>query len=119
MKKTPPARRPQTRQVSVDTAPSTARLWAFGTFLACVVGLAVVFYGIFRVHRVDVVGHSLPVAMIQRVAGVDDQNVFTVQSDQVVARLAVIREIVVGRVETSFPDRVTIYAQERQPMVVW
>ena len=46
-------------------------------------------------------------------AAVRGQNIFTVRSDQVVARLIRVREIVVQRVETSLPDQVTIYASLR------
>jgi cell division septal protein FtsQ len=47
------------------------------------------------------------------------QNIFTIQSDRVVSRLSNIREIAVRRVETDFPDRVTIYALMRTPLVAW
>lgn len=73
--------------------------------------------GVFRVRQVEVVGRDLPVNQIVQAAGVHGQNLFTIQSDQVSRRLASVREIVVQRVESSFPDRVTIYAVLRKPFV--
>jgi cell division septal protein FtsQ len=87
--------------------------------LACAGLLAVAATGLFRVKHVDVVGANVPVDKIVQTAGVTGQNVFTIRSDQVVARVSRIREIVVERVDTTFPDRVTIYATERTPAVAW
>jgi POTRA domain, FtsQ-type len=75
--------------------------------------------GVFRVRNVNVVGTNLPVNLIVQTAGVRGQNLFTVQSDLVSRRLASVKEIAVQRVETSFPDRVTIYAVLRKPFVAF
>ncbi|HEX8918785.1 MAG TPA: cell division protein FtsQ/DivIB [Chloroflexota bacterium] len=114
-----PPRKAATRGKDTRLSSPAALWWSVGALLLCVSSLGAIFFGMFRIHQIDVVGSGLPSATIRQEAGVADQNVFTVQSDQVVARLSNIREIVVGRVETSFPDRVTVYAQERRPMVVW
>jgi cell division septal protein FtsQ len=94
-------------------------LWYGSALLACAGLLAVAAAGLFRVKHVEVVGANVPVDKIVQTAAVTGQNVFTVRSDQVVARVSRIREIVVERVDTTFPDRVTIYATERTPAVAW
>lgn len=94
-------------------------VWPLLAFVACVVGLAVALAGIFTVRQVVVVGTNLPRSQIQQVADVSGHNVFTVRSDTVVTRLGAIPQIVVQRVETSFPGRVTIYARERIAMAAW
>jgi cell division septal protein FtsQ len=114
-----PPRQPPSHQGELRNPRPDALWWSLAALLVCLTGLATVVLGMFRIQHVEVVGAGLPASTIRQVAGVTDQNVFTVQSDQVVARLASIHEIVVGRVDTTFPDKVTIYAQERTPMVVW
>jgi cell division septal protein FtsQ len=73
----------------------------------------------FKVREVRVVGANVPSDAIVAAAGIVGQNIFTVQSDRVVSRLSSIREIAVRRVETDFPDSVTIYALMRTPFVAW
>jgi hypothetical protein len=75
--------------------------------------------GLVKVLEVRVVGANLPAGAIVAASGVVGQNIFTVQSDQVVSRLSSIREIAVRRVEADFPDTVTIYALMRTPLVAW
>jgi hypothetical protein len=75
--------------------------------------------GQFAVRQIQVVGAGLPVDTIDRAAGVEGANIFTVRSDEVVANLASLQEIAVQRVDVSFPDHVTIYARMRQAMVAW
>ena len=87
--------------------------------LVCLASLSAALGGVFRVRQVEVVGANLPVDTIVRTAGVSGQNLFTVRSDQVVARLSRVRAIVVHRVDLSFPDRVTIYASLRPTLVAW
>lgn len=87
--------------------------------LLCLAALAAAFAGIFKVKTIQVVGSGLPQARILAVAGLSGANIFTVRSDEVVARLTAVREIVVTGVETSFPDRVTIRAQIRPSLVAW
>ena len=87
--------------------------------VACLGFLGAAAAGSFRVRRVEVVGHDLPRATIIRVAGVMGKNIFRVRSDAVVARLDAVRSIVVRRVDTAFPDTVTIYASARAPLVAW
>jgi cell division septal protein FtsQ len=87
--------------------------------VACLGLAAAIYGGMFRVRQVEVVGASLPMGAIVQAAGVEDQNIFTVQTDRVVARLSRVNEIVVRRVETVFPDRIVIYADERVPVATW
>lgn len=94
-------------------------VWPLLGFLACVAAIAAAVAGIFTVRQVDVVGNNVPRAEIAQAAGVAGRNIFTIRSDAVVARLGGIPQIVVQRVQTSFPDRVTIYARERLAMVAW
>lgn len=75
--------------------------------------------GQFSVRQVQVVGANLPVAAIQQASGVEGANIFSVRSDQVVARLSSVRSIAVRRVDVSFPDRVTVYARLRRAMAAW
>lgn len=75
--------------------------------------------GTFRVRRVEVVGRNLPRATIVQIADVMGKNIFRVRSDAVVSRLGAIRSIVVHRVDTAFPDQVTIYASVRVPLIAW
>jgi len=95
-----------------------AVLALFGLCL-CLVALAAAFSGFFRVRHIDVVGSNLPVDRIVQASQVYDQNIFRIRSDQVVSRLSGVREVTVDRVETSFPDRVTIRARLRRAMVAW
>jgi len=115
MKRVPPrfVRRAEERKRSRQP------LWYGSAFLACAGLLAIAAAGLFRVKHVEVVGANVPVDTIVQAAGVTGQNVFSVRSDQVVARVSRIREIVVERVDTAFPDRVTIYATERTPAIAW
>ncbi|HEX6507444.1 MAG TPA: cell division protein FtsQ/DivIB [Chloroflexota bacterium] len=87
--------------------------------LACFAILGAALGGVFKVRSVQVVGQNLPENRIVAAANVTGQNIFTVRSDQVVARLSAVREIVVTRVDTEFPDRVTIHAQIRPSLVAW
>lgn len=65
------------------------------------------------------VGSNLPVDRIIQASRVYDQNIFRIRSDQVVSRLSRVPEVTVERVETSFPDQVTIHARLRRAMVAW
>lgn len=94
-------------------------VWPLLALLACAAGLGAAFTGVFTVRQIDIVGHNLPRTTIARVADVSGHNIFRVRSDGVVSRLASIPQIVVQRVQTSFPDRVTIYARERVAMAAW
>ena len=87
--------------------------------LACLIVLGGSVYGVFKVRHVDVIGANLPHDDIVFRSQVLGQNIFTVRSDTVVARLSHLHEIVVQRVDTGFPNRVIIYAQERTPVVAW
>ncbi len=95
-----------------------AILALFGLCL-CLVALAAAFSGFFRVRHIDVVGSNLPVDRIIQASRVYDQNIFRIRSDQVVSRLSRVPEVTVERVETSFPDQVTIHARLRRAMVAW
>lgn len=110
--------RQQATSTSVRTGihPVVWSLVALGASLGI---LAAIFAGTFRVQQVRVVGNGLPRGEIIQRSGVLGQNVFTIQSDQVVSRLAGVGIIAVRRVDTSFPDQVTIYARRRIAMVGW
>jgi cell division septal protein FtsQ len=86
---------------------------------SCVAAIGSAGAGVFTVRRIQVVGQGVPVQAVSRAAGVRGTNVFSVRADSVVARLQSIRTIVVRRVDVSFPDTVTIFAQARVPMVAW
>lgn len=94
-------------------------IWPSLALLACVAGLGAAFAGVFTVRQIDVVGRNLPRTAIVQMADVSGHNIFRVRSDAIVARLEAIPQIVVQRVQTSFPDRVTIYARERLAMAAW
>jgi len=86
--------------------------------LACVGMLGAALFGVFRVRHVQVVGTTAPPDVVQA-SGVMGANIFTVRSDQVVARLQVLRTLEIDRVETRFPNSVTVYARLRPRMVAW
>jgi cell division septal protein FtsQ len=92
-------------------------VWTGLALFLCAALLGAALGGALRVRRVVVVGNGLPVSAIVQAAGVQGENIFAVRSDQVVARVAQVPQIVVDRVEVSFPDRVTIYARLRVPVV--
>lgn len=96
----------------------SAFLWSVGALILCAAFLGASLGGIFKVRRVEIVGATAPSDAAQ-VAGVMGQNIFTVRSDQVVRRLSVVHAIDVRRVETAFPDRVTIFVHQRQPFLAW
>jgi cell division septal protein FtsQ len=112
----------ETRRRQPANKPPAARfpfIWPFLALLACVAGLVAAFAGIFTVRQIDVIGSNLPRTAIAQVADVSGHNIFRVRSDAVVSRLGTIPQIIVQRVQTSFPDRVTIYARERIAMAAW
>lgn len=94
-------------------------VWSLLLLAACLASLGAAGAGVFRVREVRVVGANLPAEAIVQATGVMGQNIFTVRSDLVVSRLSRVREIVVQRVDTSFPDTVTIHARLRQSLVAW
>jgi hypothetical protein len=96
-----------------------AIVWSLLGLLACLAFLGAAIAGTFRVRQVRVVGGNLPRDRIVQTAGVLGQNIFTVRSDRIVARLAQVRDIVVQRVDTTFPDTVTIYARPRTVLIAW
>lgn len=81
----------------------------------CMLGAAAA--GVFTVQQIDVVGASEYQPVVAQASGVEGQNIFTVQSDAVARRLSGVGQVVVQRVETSFPDRVVVYARPRIPAV--
>lgn len=86
------------------------------TLAACVAALG----GYFTVTRVQVVGTGLPQAAIVQAADVTGKNIFRIRTDALVDQLDTrVPSIAVTRVETALPDTVTIYAQERHPIVAW
>jgi cell division septal protein FtsQ len=94
-------------------------VWSALALLACLAVLGASAAGVFRVRHVDVVGAGVPAGLVAQAAGVTGQNIFTVRSDQVVRRLQALPQIEVLRVDTSFPDRVTVHARLRTPVVGW
>ena len=81
--------------------------------------MAVMTLNVFSVRHVNVVGAGLPVSAIVQASGVEGENIFRVQRDQVIDRLRQVPSINVTRVDASFPDTVTIYAVLRQAYVAW
>lgn len=81
--------------------------------------LGAILLGVFTVRRVTVVGANLPSAQIEQMANVDGENIFTVRSDEVAARVGQLPSVDVTRVDTSFPDTVTIYASLRDASIAW
>jgi POTRA domain, FtsQ-type len=83
-------------------------------FLGAAVG------GTFRVRHIYIVGAAqVPSDAIIQGAGVLGQNIFTVRSDRVVRQLGAVTQVDVTKVETSLPDRVTIYVHPRIPVLAW
>jgi cell division protein FtsQ len=108
------------RRPSAAAAPNLRpRLYTLGALAVSALVLAACLLGLFTVRTVQIVGKNLPAAAMIQAAGVTGQNIFTVRSDQVIDRLAAVSSVEVTRVQTAFPDRVVIYAQLRQPAVVW
>lgn len=109
----------------VRPVPKTAigAPWAAWLCLAslvlCLAALGGGVAGVLKVRSVEVVGARLPVASIIRTSGVSGQNIFTVRSDTVIDRLASLPRVQVDRVETQFPDKVTIFARLRPAAVAW
>lgn len=97
----------------------TGAWWSILALLLCMGLLGTAAGGTFRVRSIRVVGANLPTTAIIQTAGVRGDNIFAVRSDDIVRRLAAVRQIVVLRVATTFPDRVTIYARMRQAIVAW
>lgn len=94
-------------------------LYSIVALLACLGALGAALAGVFTVSGVTVRGGGLPTGAIVRAADVKGANIFAVQSDAVVARVSAIRNVAVQRVETSFPNRVTIFARVRPAMAAW
>jgi cell division septal protein FtsQ len=95
----------------------SSAIWPLLALAACMALLGAIIGGLFTVRQVQVVGARLPVSAIVRAADVSGQNIFSISSDTVISRLDRVPEIVVQRVDVSFPDRVIIYARARTPMV--
>jgi cell division septal protein FtsQ len=107
---------PRTSTHSFHVHPAVWSLVALGL---CAGLLAAIAAGTFSVKQVVVQGKGVPQALVVQDSGLMGQNIFTVQSDEVVARLATVRQIAVQRVATTFPDQVTIYAKVRVPIAAW
>ncbi|HZS93595.1 MAG TPA: cell division protein FtsQ/DivIB [Chloroflexota bacterium] len=75
--------------------------------------------GLFRVRHVEVLGAGPDAGSVAAVAGVGGQNIFDVESDAVVRRVATIPSIAIRRVATNFPGQVVIYAQVRKAAIAW
>src|SRR5437868_7419236 len=106
-----PSREGEGRRWSIHAA-----IWPLLALAVCMACLGAVIGGLFTVRQVQVVGNRLPVSAIVGAADVSGQNIFSVRSDTVIGRLGRVPEIVVQRVDISFPDRVIIYARVRTPM---
>src|SRR5947209_9371576 len=89
------------------------------TLLLVLAALGAAVAGKFTVKRVDVVGANLPATAIVQRADVTGKNIFRVRSESVVERLQALPSVEVTRVETRFPDTITIYATVRHPYVAW
>lgn len=94
--------------------------WTLAALLACAVLLGVSVMGHFRVRHVVVVGATGPTTeAVVRTTGVLGSNIFAVRSDDVVHRVSTLRQVDVQRVDTSFPDRVTVYVHMRRRFLAW
>jgi hypothetical protein len=94
--------------------------WPSLVGLTVVLGMmAAMLLGVFPVRRVNVVGANLPITEIIQTSDVTGRSVFLIRRDEVINRLRRIPSIAVTRVEASFPDTVTIYAERRQPYIAW
>ena len=111
------------RQTPQQKAESRSRpqplVWSLLLLAISISLLAAMLDGKFRVQHVTVAGRGLPRGEVIRASGLMGQNIFSVRSDQVIERLAAVGQIAVQRVDTSFPNQVTIYARRRVPMVGW
>lgn len=107
---------PRTSSRPIHSHPG---VWSLAALGLCVGVLAAIISGTFTVRQVVVVGKGVPQGQVAASAGVMGENIFAVQTDSVVARLAAVRQIAVRQVSTSFPGRVVIYARERQAIVAW
>lgn len=95
------------------------QLITIAALLLAVAALGAILGGGFRVRSVEVQGSGLPVAAIVQTSSVVGDNLFTVRSDQVAARLARLPAITVVRVSTELPDRVVIVARRRAAVAAW
>lgn len=95
------------------------RLYTAGALFLCVAAIAACVGGVFTVWSVRVEGAPVPAATLLQSAGVQGQNIFMVQSDEVVSRLTQLPGVEISSVETSFPDAITVHASLRQAAAGW
>lgn len=98
---------------------SAAPWIAFAGLILCFGVLGACVSGVFKVRTVQVVGRNLPAALVVQDAGVTGENIFTVNTDRVIDRLAAVPSIQVLKVETAFPSTVTIVARARLAVAAW
>jgi cell division septal protein FtsQ len=87
--------------------------------LSCLAFLAAVLAGQFRVRHVDVIGAGAASDEVVQASDVVGENIFTVRSDRLISRLDAVPGIDVSRVDTSLPNRVTIYVRVRPAVIAW
>ncbi|HZU12556.1 MAG TPA: cell division protein FtsQ/DivIB [Chloroflexota bacterium] len=97
----------------------TPPLYSALALVLCLGALVAVFGGAFTVNQVVIQGKGLPASAVARAAVVQGSNIFMVDSSAVVTRVSALPQVAVQRVETSFPNRVTIVARLRPAMVAW
>ena len=74
----------------------------------------------FTVERATVLGNKLlSHAQIRSIAQVDDRVVFLIDPQEVEARLSKFPEVYAATVRISWPNKVEIQVEERQPVVEW
>ncbi|GAC1644004.1 MAG: hypothetical protein NVS4B2_33650 [Chloroflexota bacterium] len=118
--RTAPARAYHAQVAHVSLRTSRAVIWlTIAALLVSCTLLGATVAGYFRVHHVVVVGGSANAEAVARTAAITDRNIFTVRSDDVVRRLAVFKTFDVQRVDTTFPDRVTVYVHVRRRFLAW
>src|SRR5579884_3398019 len=92
------------RWQSVPHLTLTPPLYSALALVLCLGALVTVLGGAFTVNQVVIHGQGLPASAMARAAAVQGSNIFTVDSDAVVARVSALPQVAVQRVETSFPN---------------
>ncbi|GEM_PF-6139738 len=106
--------RPEDRPASPSLLPSYI---LFATTAAVL--LLAFLAPVFSVGGVDVVGSGLSQGAIDRAAGVQGKNIFTIKGATVLANLRRVPEILVTGVDLSLPNSVTVRAIRRRGVLAW
>lgn len=110
-------RRNQTSAVSFNPA----RLVSFAVMLL-LIGLGYWFLNApnFNVQKIDLTGNRLLTAdAVVQATGVDKMNVFSLNEDEVAAKIKTLPYILQARVTKTLPDKITVAVTERQSVLNW